>query len=92
MGGREIKSASVFSFPATWLHATASEVRSKRAAYRWTNCCPSSDLEEILWAQFCDGLLSVRMSSFARLHLGGKISVIEVYLYFFMLVYFSKLK
>ena len=40
-------------------------MRSKSAAYRWTICCPGSDRDDTLCAQFRDGLLSVRISSFA---------------------------
>ena len=62
-----MKSASEFVFPVMWVQATAIEVRSRSAAYRWTICWPCSDLEETLCPQFCDGLLSVRIRSFARL-------------------------
>ena len=49
-----------------WLLWTASVVRLRRAAYKRTNCCPFSDFEETLCAQFCDGELSVWMSNFAN--------------------------
>ena len=33
----------------------------------WTSCCPCSDRADTLWAQFWDGLLSVRIRSLASL-------------------------
>ena len=49
--------------PLIWLRWTARDVCSRSTAYRCTNCCPCSDFEETLWAQFWDGELSVWMSN-----------------------------
>ena len=43
-----MKSASEFVFPEMWLHATASGVRLRRAAYMCTMCCPFSERDETL--------------------------------------------